>query len=866
MADGFSPPAQVRSNAARSLELRRKFGRGMTAVGVARARDLSNGKNISADTIKRMHSYFARHEVDKKGKDWANASNPSAGYIAWLGWGGDAGRSWVNGIIKKLEAKESQETPTMASTKAATIRGIFLKPGLSKNRRLYTRGNIAKAVERMRSQIENGEGMPLNMATSHGAAFKDDAMSTVARVTDVWLNKDGSAGFEADVANTANGRDLASLAVGKFIKGVSIRGEWRGEPRAVTHSDGEEATTAEDLAIHGIDFTNSPGVEGAEIQYAALAESYTKGNSLAIFESIEPVEIVSRDETIVAKETASLILDAISNVVEDARLEIEEAVDYANIIDRNETEVPANMELYKDVLVSAAAKFKDIHSPESTKWTRSEYAKRGGTFRHRTLVGLESTEAAKSPYGNVAYADPGYQKDKVKRYPINGAGHVRAAWSYINQPKNAKLYTAAQLARIKSRIKSAAKKFGVNIVSEHAQLVSDFQEILEAYASIALVNDDDSISITGYATDPHQLKVVANRIAFGAIAAMHAIDPDDDGDIYLSKPDWSQVDATGDAGGMGPEDEEMTTDDNNMECEHCGAVDCPAEAVFCHMCGEALRSPASSAGNQCAVCGTECHEDAIHCHMCGEALPKSMTDNALGCGNCGETTPQDAMYCPTCGDPVPQAESTDNAPIQNKENEEMSDENATVADETPAEETAVESTTARTLSDADLQALAALIMGAKATENTEEEVAVEVTPEAEVAAEEPAVDAEEVVEEPAAEAEESHESKEISVSENKMFSAEEVAAMVAEAAQSAATAAVEKATSNAIESYRTGRVFRKGLSASAVGTDASDLSEAELTPEALAEMNSSNFRKVQSETWGSHPFFAAKFAQAERGF
>ena len=764
----------------------------MTAVGVARARDLSNGKKISADTIKRMHSYFARHEVDKKGKDWANQSNPSAGYIAWLGWGGDAGRSWVNGIIKKLDAKESQETPNMASTKAATIRGVFLKPGLSKNRRLYTRGNIAKAVERMKSAIISGEGMPLNMATSHAAAFQDDATSTVGRITDVRLLPDGSAQFEAEIANTAAGRDVANLAAGKFIKGVSIRGEWRGNPETVVHTDGQEATTADDLAIHGIDFTNSPGVEGAEIQYASLAESH---NKLSILESVETVEIVSRDEELVATEAADVIRDAVETAVEDA----------------------VNKIFEKD---------------------------------------------AKKPYGDIAYADPGYQKDKVKRYPINGAGHVRSAWSYINQPKNANFYTAAQLSRIKSRIKSAAKKYGVNIISEHETLVSDFQEILEAYASIALNNDDSNISITGYATDPHQLRVVANRIAFGAIAAMHAIDPDDDGDIYLSKPDWSKVDATGDAGGMGPE-EEIIMNDNNMECEHCGAPGCPADAQFCPSCGKAVSALATNT-KACAGCGTECHEDAIHCHMCGEPLPTSMTANALGCGNCGETTPQDAMYCPTCGDPVPQAESSDNAPTQEQETE-VSDENTT--EETPAEEATLETAAARTLSDADLSALAAMIIaGTKANESTPEAPAAEVVAEEEevVADEAPAAEEEAAAEEVTAE--ESTTSQETIVTENKMFSAEEVAAMVAEAAQTAAKQAVEAAQSNAIESYRTGKVFRKGLVGSSVGNDASDLSEAELTPEALAEMNSTSFRKVQNEVWGSTPFFANKFAQAERGF
>lgn len=103
MADGFVPPQEVRSNAKRGLELRQKHGRGGTAIGVARARDLSNGAAVSFDTIKRMNSYFARHEVDKKGEGWGK---DSAGYIAWLLWGGDAGWAWAKKIIREQESKE----------------------------------------------------------------------------------------------------------------------------------------------------------------------------------------------------------------------------------------------------------------------------------------------------------------------------------------------------------------------------------------------------------------------------------------------------------------------------------------------------------------------------------------------------------------------------------------------------------------------------------------------------------------------------------------------------------------------------------------------------------------------------------------
>ncbi len=42
-----------------------------------------------------MVSYFARHEVDKRGRNFGNEQNPSAGHIAWLLWGGDEGRAWA---------------------------------------------------------------------------------------------------------------------------------------------------------------------------------------------------------------------------------------------------------------------------------------------------------------------------------------------------------------------------------------------------------------------------------------------------------------------------------------------------------------------------------------------------------------------------------------------------------------------------------------------------------------------------------------------------------------------------------------------------------------------------------------------------
>lgn len=120
-ADSFVPPADVQAEAKRGLELRRNFNRGGTEVGVARARDLSNGRAVSMDTIKRMVSYFARHEVDKEGPNFNSRFNPSAGKIAWLLWGGDAGRKWATGILEAAEKKNSEPQVTTGDQQVRTM-------------------------------------------------------------------------------------------------------------------------------------------------------------------------------------------------------------------------------------------------------------------------------------------------------------------------------------------------------------------------------------------------------------------------------------------------------------------------------------------------------------------------------------------------------------------------------------------------------------------------------------------------------------------------------------------------------------------------------------------------------------------------
>ena len=99
------PTDAMATEAQRGLNWRREFKRGGTSIGVARANQLVNKENLSPDTVKRMYSYFSRHEVDKQGKGFKKGSEgyPSAGRIAWALWGGDAGFGWSRKVRNQIE-------------------------------------------------------------------------------------------------------------------------------------------------------------------------------------------------------------------------------------------------------------------------------------------------------------------------------------------------------------------------------------------------------------------------------------------------------------------------------------------------------------------------------------------------------------------------------------------------------------------------------------------------------------------------------------------------------------------------------------------------------------------------------------------
>jgi len=239
---------------------------------------------------------------------------------------------------------------------------------------------------------------------------------------------------------------------------------------------------------------------------------------------------------------------------------------------------------------------------------------------------LEADDPNK-PYGDVNYADPGYQADKKKRYPLDSEQHVKAAWSYINMQKNASKYSSAQISRIKGKIKAAAKKYGIDIAEWYQDLVSGIMESLEVaginemYASMNISNGDGSIQASGYANNGADLLKVSQRIALAAIMGMYFIDPDQDGDVDMMP---------------------MSNDPDSQE-------------------------------------STEVN------------VQLTEAEQQTNCPGCGNSVSAMLPLCPYCSGPISQVESADNTEeTTNKEKAEMSDTNNTAepADTAPATESA----------------------------------------------------------------------------------------------------------------------------------------------------------------------------------
>ena len=134
----FKPPKGVADAAAKGLEMRQKAspsnkggltseeaGKQGIGSGVQRAVNLKNRDTISPEVIKQMRGFLSRSEKSSE-ISAENKSTPwnDKGYVAWLLWGGDPAKAWVDKIIGQMEAADEKEK----RSKQAVLEGSSLGP------------------------------------------------------------------------------------------------------------------------------------------------------------------------------------------------------------------------------------------------------------------------------------------------------------------------------------------------------------------------------------------------------------------------------------------------------------------------------------------------------------------------------------------------------------------------------------------------------------------------------------------------------------------------------------------------------------------------------------------------------------------
>ena len=106
----LTPTVGMAKEAQKALDWRKDGFDGGTPVGLARARQLVNKQELSPSTVRRMHSFFSRHEVDKQGEGFSPGEPgfPSNGRVAWALWGGDPGQTWARAKSETLDRLEGK--------------------------------------------------------------------------------------------------------------------------------------------------------------------------------------------------------------------------------------------------------------------------------------------------------------------------------------------------------------------------------------------------------------------------------------------------------------------------------------------------------------------------------------------------------------------------------------------------------------------------------------------------------------------------------------------------------------------------------------------------------------------------------------
>lgn len=307
----FTPPKGAQDAAKRALETRATkpaSQRGMTAIGIARARDLINGKQLSPDTVRRMLAYFTRHEVDKQGSTW---SDYGKGRQAWDGWGGDAGYTWARKVVGQMDKADEASTAlgeNMDNEESSLIKGKpFLTLALGAvNSRMNGEPISTITEDHLREMIRlfyaRKEQDPVIIDWNHasspfvgGALASPDVAMALGQIADLEI-KDG--GLYAYPLYTAKGAKIVEESEGQL---------W-SSPEFVlgniyARDGGELIGTAQLLAIT---LTPRPAQQNNKIDRILLSEKIMDQNELMQKSAEELVAMLLEKDALVKQLEAEL--------------------------------------------------------------------------------------------------------------------------------------------------------------------------------------------------------------------------------------------------------------------------------------------------------------------------------------------------------------------------------------------------------------------------------------------------------------------------------------------------------------------------------------------------------------------------------
>ncbi len=177
----LKPTDEMKTEAERFLAWRAEGRRGGTEIAVARATQLKNREQLSADTVRRMFSFFSRHEIDKRAEGFSPGESgyPSPGRVAWAAWGGDAGFSWSRSKTEQLDRIDKRMSARFADLRGAEIFSVGKWNGLE-----FSDADIDAIVESFNTLALNGR-VPLKLGHNDEQSMTD-GQPALGWVSKVW--------------------------------------------------------------------------------------------------------------------------------------------------------------------------------------------------------------------------------------------------------------------------------------------------------------------------------------------------------------------------------------------------------------------------------------------------------------------------------------------------------------------------------------------------------------------------------------------------------------------------------------------------------------------------------------------------------